>query len=126
MDLDFIIAELGDHFGRRLLVAAEAAPERGASFGSAAGRGVGRPEAGRPGAAPLALQHAVLSVGLGPVHGLLDVIFHAQPLLVPHGNAAIPPFVIERALGRIAQGLLGILQSGIKYINQWNILCAIK
>lgn len=113
MELDFIIAEFGDDLGGGLLVAAKAAPERGATFGGAAGCGVGRPKAGRPRAPPLALQHAVLSVGLGPVHGLLDVVFHAQPLLVPHGYAAVPPLVIESALSRIAQGLLGVLQSGI-------------
>lgn len=102
MELDFIIAELGNDFRGRLLVAAEASPESGATFGGAAGCGVGRPKTGRPRAPPLALQHAVLSIGLGPVHGLLDVVFHAQPLLVPHGYAAIPPLVIQSALGRIA------------------------
>lgn len=116
MELDFIIAELGDDFGGGLLVAAEASPERGATLGGAAGRGVGWPETGRPGATPFTLQHAVLSVGLGPMHRLLDVVFHAQPLLVPHGHAAIPPLIIESALGRIAQGFLGILQSEIRYI----------
>lgn len=64
MELDFIVAELGDDFRGGLLVAAEAAPESSTALGGATGRSVGRAETGRPRATPFALQHTVLSVGL--------------------------------------------------------------
>lgn len=109
--LDLIVAEFGDDFSRRLLVAsAPAAPKRGAPFGGSTG-GVGGAEARRPGgAASLIFQHAVLSVGLGPVHGLLHVVLHAQPLLVAHGDAALPPLVVKSPLGWIAESLFCLLQ----------------
>lgn len=108
--LDFVVAEFGDDFGGGFLVAtAPASPEGGAALGGAAGGGVAGPEAGGAGGLALALQHAVLGVGLGPVHGLLDVLLHAQPLLVTHGYAALPPLIVQGPLGFVAQGLLCFL-----------------
>lgn len=109
--LNFVVAEFRDDFGGRLLLAAApAAPKIGASLRRAPDRGIGGAQARRARSVTgLALQHAILGVRLGPVHGLLDVLLHTKPLLVSHGDAALTPLVIERPFVWIAQGLFGFL-----------------
>lgn len=116
--LNFIIAEFIDDLRRWLLVAAsKLPPQRCTSLGSTASCRVARPKAGRPrGPAFIIRQHAVLGVGLRPVHALLDVILHAQPLLEADSDAALFPLVVQGTLGWITQGLLCFLKFKTKFI----------
>lgn len=93
--LNLIIAEFGDDFrGGFLVSTTPAPPESSASLGRAASSRVAWTQAGRPRRLAFALEHAVLGVRLGPVHALLDMLLHAQPLLVTHSNTTLPPLVI--------------------------------
>lgn len=88
-------------------LAGPAAPVSGSAFGGpASGR---RTRAQGAAGAAGAHDHAIFSFGGRPVHGLLYVLFHAEPLLVTDGDSAAAPFVVVDALGRIAESLLSLL-----------------
>ena len=76
-----------------------------------AGRGASPGAAGRRAALR---QHPVLRFRDRPVHALLDVLLHAEPVLVADLDAAVAPLVVARPLLRIAQDLLRLLLQGEK------------
>lgn len=121
--LDLIVAELVDHLARvfRAPLALPAAVVQGgpALRGAPVGR-IGRGGAettGRRRPCPSSgfRQHAVLGLGGGPVHALLDVLLHADPVAVADLDAAAAPLVVVGALLRVAQDLLGLLWGKTEY-----------
>lgn len=101
--LDLVVAELGDDLWWRFspLLGRPAPPPVGCpALGCTSGPGW---------AGPSWPQHAVLGLGCCPVHGLLHMLLHAEPLVVADGDAAGAPLVVVAALLGVAQRLLGLL-----------------
>lgn len=94
-----------------MVASSPTAPESGAAFrGPASCRVAGSQAGGARSAATLPLEHAILGVRLAPVHGLLHMVLHAEPLLVAHGDAAVAPLVVQSTLRRVTQRLLRLLK----------------
>ncbi|XP_055612351.1 uncharacterized protein LOC129758762 [Uranotaenia lowii] len=114
--LDFIVAELVDHFTGILrapftLPAAIIqrstslrCPPMGRVLGSGGQTTSSTSSRGR------FRQHPVLGLRRGPVHTLLHVLLHADPILVAHLDAAAAPFVVVGPPLRIAQDLFSFLR----------------
>lgn len=103
--LDLVVAELGDDLWWRfspLLRRPAPPPVCRPALGSA--------PSPRRASSPWA-QHAIFGLGRGPVHRLLHVLLHAEPLVVADGNTAGAPLVIVAALLGVAERLLGFLVS---------------